>query len=246
MSTRLDFAAMTDERLSAVLWDMDGTLIDTEPLWIAAEHALLDQYGIEMGPDIPEQLIGSGLRDAAELFRGLGVPLSHEQIIDAWLASVIAGASSTPPMWRPGALELLASLREAQIPCALVTMSYRSLADEVVKLLPPGTFAAVITGDAVAHEKPHPDPYLRGAAALGVSIGACIAIEDSPTGLRSAVSSGAVSLGVPNLLPLDHAPSHALLPTLAGESAASFGARFQALRQTDPTTGTLTAGAHCA
>lgn len=244
MATRLDFHAMTEETLAAVLWDMDGTLIDTEPLWIAAEHGLLDRYGIPMGEDIPEQLIGSGLHDAAELFQRLGVPLTQEEIIHTWLTSVIDGLRAAAPRWRPGAVELLQSLREAGIPCALVTMSFRSLAEEVIGLLPPGMFSAMITGDAVAHEKPHPDPYLRGAAALDVSIRDCIAIEDSPPGLRSAVASGAVSIGVPNLIPLDQTPTHALLPTLEGESAATLTSRFHTLRQTEPSAQPFDPGTH--
>ena len=114
----------------------------------------------------------------------------------------------------PGAVELLAALGRAGVPCALVTMSWRRLADEVVNLLPAGTFAATIVGDEVSAGKPDPAPYLAAAAALGVEPARCIAIEDSPTGLRSAESAGCRSLAVPNLLTLPEAPGRTLVTSL--------------------------------
>ncbi|MCA0346735.1 MAG: HAD family phosphatase [Actinobacteria bacterium] len=226
---------MTSDTLAAVLWDMDGTLIDSEPLWIEVELAMLRRYGLEMSAETHERMIGSGLWEAAEHFRELGVPLSADEIVAEWVESVERGIAETEPQWRPGARELLASLLAAGIPCALVTMSTRSLADAVVAMLPQGTFQAIIAGDEVEHEKPHPDPYLRGAAALGIPTSACLAFEDSPTGLTSAHASGAVAIGVPNMVSLDEAPSHALLPTLAGLDAEMVAAHFARLREQNHT-----------
>jgi len=216
--------------LAGVLWDMDGTLIDSEPLWLEAEHAMLARFGIELTAETRDRLVGIGLWDAAEGFRRLGVPMSADDIVAEWVDGVSRGLAEVGPRWRPGARELLLSLRDAGIPCAVVTMSVRSLAEQVLGLLPEGVFAAVVAGDEVAHAKPHPDPYLRGAAAIGVPIERCLAIEDSPTGLRSAHASGAVAVGVPNLVPLDDAPAHALWTTLGGLDAARLRARFEALR----------------
>lgn len=216
--------------LAGVLWDMDGTLIDSEPLWLATEIAMLDRYGIELGDEARTRLVGSGLWDAAEYFRELGVPMAADDIVAEWVRGVSAGLADGEPAWRPGAVELLASLAEAGIPSAMVTMSVRSLAEQVVALLPEGLFSAIIGGDEVAHPKPHPDPYLRGAAALGVPIEACLAFEDSNTGLRSAWASGAVAIGVPNLIDLGATPSHALWPTLHGLTADELRRRFDALR----------------
>lgn len=223
---------MTSDTLAAVLWDMDGTLIDSEPLWIKVELEMLERYGLAMSEDTHQRMIGSGLWEAAEHFRELGVPLSADEIVAEWVAGVSQGIATTDPHWRPGARELLSSLQEAGIPCALVTMSVRSLAESVVAMLPEGTFRAIIAGDEVEFEKPHPDPYLRGAAALGVPIAACVAFEDSPTGLRSAYASGAVAIGVPNMVPLEGSPSHALEPTLEGLSAHAVEQRYLALRST--------------
>ncbi|UOQ61015.1 HAD family phosphatase [Leucobacter rhizosphaerae] len=226
---------LADAVPSAVLWDMDGTVIDSEPLWLAAELTMLSRYGIELTDDTRDRIVGSGLRAAAALFQELGVPMSSDDIIAEWTAAVIAGLHAGEPAWRPGALELLASLRAAGIPSALVTMAFREIADAVVELLPPGTFVTIVAGDEVAHEKPHPDPYLRGAAAVGVPVERCVAIEDSPTGLRSAHAAGAVAIGVPNLVDLTTAPSHELWPTLAGVDATRLAERFRSLRELSPT-----------
>lgn len=221
---------MRHSELAGVLWDMDGTLIDSEPLWLEAEHSMLHRFGIPLTDETRDRLVGSGLWDAAGHFRGLGVRMSEDDIVAEWVACVSRGIAETEPAWRPGALELLLSLREDGIPCALVTMSVRSLAEQVIAMLPEGVFSAVVAGDEVEHAKPHPDPYLRGATALGVPASDCLAIEDSPTGLRSASAAGAVAIGVPNLVPLDAAPAHALWPTLDGLDAAALRSGFAALR----------------
>src|SRR5690606_19555637 len=108
------------------------------------------------------------------------VPLEPDEIVDRLLDGVIARLHRGIP-WRPGALELLDDLYLAGVPCALVTMSWRRFVDPVLAALPTGTFAVVVTGDEVDHGKPHPEPYLRAAHALGVAPEDCVAIEDSPT-----------------------------------------------------------------
>ena len=225
---------MNVDALAAVLWDMDGTLVDTEPLWLRVELALLDRFGIEPTPALLESLVGSGLWQAAERFRALGVPMSADDIVAEWVTHVSRGIDAGEFTWRPGAKELLASLRLAGIPCALVTMSTRLIAERVVAMLPDGTFAAMITGDEVEHEKPHPEPYLLGASALGVRIDRCIALEDSPTGLRSAVTAGAVAIGIPNILPLENEPAHEIRETLATIDAQSLAQQFLVLIGEDP------------
>ena len=122
--------------------------------------------------------------------------------------------------WQPGAVELLGELRDAGTPCALVTMSYASLANAVVDQLPAGTFAAVITGDQVAFGKPHPDPYLRAAAALGVAPEDCVAIEDSPTGVASAEAAGCHTLAVPHVAQVEAAPGRTIVDGLVDIDAS--------------------------
>lgn len=225
--------APTPTRPAAVLWDMDGTIIDTEPLWIRTELAMLDRYGITMVPEVEHALIGSGLTAAAEMFQQLGVPLTVDEILAEWSAGVISGIRETEPVWMPGAIEMLTALRAADVPNVLVTMSLRSIVDAVFELLPDGLFAASIAGDEVAHEKPHPDPYIRGAALVGAVAPDCVAFEDSPTGIRSAAASGAVTVGIPNHVPLESAPAHELWETLAGcdaDTVSETWARHRATR----------------
>lgn len=223
---------------AAVLWDMDGTLIDSEPLWLETELQMLRRYGLELTDELRDSLVGSGLQTAARLFQDLGVPLSSDEIIGEWTAGVIAGLRAEVPQWRPGALELLASLRDAGIPFGLVTMAVREIADAVLALLPEGLeFASVLGGDEVTREKPDPEPYVLGARMLGVRIEDCVALEDSGTGVRSARASGAVTFGIPNLLPLDAAPAHELWPTLAGVDADHLTQRFRLYASAEHTTG---------
>jgi HAD superfamily hydrolase (TIGR01509 family) len=118
--------------------------------------------------------------------------------------------------WRPGAQDLLSALGFCGVPCALVTMSYRRLADAVLAGLPPRTFAAVVSGDDVARGKPHPEPYLTAAARLGVPPSACLAIEDSPTGIASAQAAGVPVLAVPLQVPIPAAAGRQVVGTLSG------------------------------
>lgn len=204
---------------AAALWDMDGTIIDTEPAWMRTELAMLERYGLALPQGFIERLVGQGLTVAASLFTEIGVPLSVEAIIDEWADSMVAKVRESAPAWMPGAVELLESFRANGIPNVLVTMSVRRIADAVVEQLPPGTFAAVIAGDEVAHEKPHPDPYLRGAAAVEVLAEHCIAFEDSRPGTASAAAAGAFVVGVPNIVSLEGSAAHTVLPTLGGVDA---------------------------
>lgn len=221
---------MTVDTPAAVLWDMDGTLIDSEPLWLKTELEMLERFGLSMSAETHQRMVGSGLWEAAAHFRELGVPLSEDEIVAEWVDGVAHGLAHTTPEWRPGARELLASLQASGVPCALVTMSVRSLAESIVAMLPAGTFQAIIAGDEVEHEKPHPDPYLRAAATLGVRISDCVALEDSPTGVTSAHAAGAVTIGIPHLVPLGHAPAHALIPSLEGVDAAALARQFHEAR----------------
>ena len=184
---------------------MDGTIVDTEPYWIATEYELVAEFGGDWDDDKAHSLVGKDLRDSAAIIRDRGgVDLSIDDIVNRLLDGVIARVQQHVP-WRPGARELLAAVQKAGVPNALVTMSWTRFAHAVVGALPPGTFDVVITGDEVSQGKPHPEPYLAAAAKLGVRASDCAAIEDSPTGVRSAVAAGCRTFAVPNVV--DIAPS---------------------------------------
>ena len=199
---------------AAVLWDMDGTLVDTEPYWIAAEYALVEVFGGTWSDEHAHALVGNALIDSARYIREHGgVDLDPPEIVTRLLADVVAATQREIP-WRPGALALLAELREHAVPCALVTMSYVELARTMIDQLPDGTFAAVVTGDQVNDGKPHPEAYLTALDRLGASAAGSVAIEDSPTGVRSAEAAGCLVLGVPHRVPIEPGPGRVLIDSL--------------------------------
>lgn len=219
---------MSTNRPAAVLWDMDGTIVDTEPLWVEAEGQLLEEWGISIAGIDLERWIGIGLEDLAHEFQGLGVRLPAGDIVMDLTERVRGLMVTHGPVWRPGARELLATLVDDGIPNALVTMSLRSHAEEIIALLPTGTFAHVLGGDDVPRPKPFPEPYLYAAAAFDVAPTECVAIEDSITGCTSAYAAGAFTVGVTNLIDLSAAPAHAILPSLRGVSSLSLTELFRA------------------
>jgi HAD superfamily hydrolase (TIGR01509 family) len=199
---------------AAVLFDMDGTLVDTEPYWFEAEHEVVGRHGDRWDDDKARSLVGLDLRESARRMQDLGgVRLAVDDIVEELLDGVLRRVRRRIP-WRPGARELLAELTAAGVPCALVTMSWRRFAGAVVDALPPGSFAAVVTGDEVRHGKPHPEPYLHAAELLGVEPHRCVAIEDSPHGLRSAVAAGCRTIAVPNVVPIPKSDRYRRVSTL--------------------------------
>ncbi|HET8766468.1 MAG TPA: HAD family phosphatase [Pedococcus sp.] len=210
---------------------MDGTLVDTEPYWIAAEHAIVEEAGGVWSDEYAHELVGNDLMVSAQFIRDNSpVDLDPVQIVDQLLERVIVQVREHVP-WRPGALELLEALAAESVPSALVTMSWRSLADAVVGALPEGTFAAVITGDEVEHGKPHPEPYLAAARALGVEAAECVAIEDSPTGVRSAVGAGVPTLAVPHVVPVPVIAGAVQAPSLRGLTPRDLRTLFDGARR---------------
>lgn len=212
-------APVADASPAAVLWDLDGTLVDTEPAWIAAEAELATMHGVEWTVEDGEAMVGSALPNAAAIMRGRGVHLSDDEIIGFLIERVLTTLGERVP-WQPGALALLTELRDAAVPCALVTMSYRDMADHIVAGAPDGVFGAVVAGDEVAHGKPHPEPYLTAARLLGVDIRRCVAFEDSPTGLAAAEASGARVVGIQSQLPVAARPGRSRLRALDGFTLA--------------------------
>jgi HAD superfamily hydrolase (TIGR01509 family) len=205
---------------AAVLWDMDGTLVDTEPSWMAAEYGLVAEYGGSWSEEQARALVGNPLLVSAESIRREGgVDLPLEVIVERMLDHVVADVRRHLP-WRPGARQLLAALRAAGVPCALVTMSYARLTDAVVSALPTGTFATVVTGDSVLNGKPHPEPYLTAARRLGVATQDCVAVEDSRTGAASAYAAGCAVVAVPHVVPVPPGPGIVVVDTLEGLTPA--------------------------
>lgn len=209
---------MTSSLPAAVLWDLDGTIVDTEPAWQAAEKKLVAEFGHTISEEETLALIGAGLWSSAEYFRReKGVPLDHQEIIDRMTDEVIAFLAREVP-WRPGALDLLAALRERGVATALVTMSIRPMAAAVVDAIPFDAFDVVVSGDMVENPKPYPDAYLMACRMLGVAPEDCVAIEDSHAGTASAVAAGVATIGIPNILELGPDRGYTVWPTLVGRT----------------------------
>jgi HAD superfamily hydrolase (TIGR01509 family) len=209
---------------------MDGTLVDTEPYWMAAETRLVESFGGEWTHQDALQLVGSGLLDSASILQAAGVDMEAQAIVDHLTDAVRHELQSQGVPFRPGARELLSDLRAAGIRTALVTMSLRRMAESVAGLIDFEAFELIVAGDDVENPKPHPEPYLLGAQRLGLDIADTVVIEDSPTGLRAGIASGAVTLGVPHIVPLDGIGAHELWPTLQGRTAHDISALYRAHR----------------
>ncbi len=207
--------------LQAVLWDMDGTIVDTEPYWIQAESELVAAHGGTWIQAQAEGLVGQALTFSARVLQNAGVQLSVRDIIDTLTEQVTAKVRQSVP-WRPGARELLQDLRERGIPRALVTMSEQMVAGEGERQLPEGTFTLMVTGDMVEHGKPNPEAYLLAFEKMSevsrIEKDRVVAIEDSIPGVTAARAAGLVTLGVPHFVPLPPDSANHEWGTLAGRS----------------------------
>ena len=206
----------------AVLWDMDGTLVDSEHYWSISQNRLANQYGAIWTDEDEKSVIGSSLYDSSDLIKQkFGIEdKSVQEIIDHLTDEVIDQLRQVLP-WRPGALELLLELKQAGIKTALVTMSMRRMALAVAESIPFPAFDVVIAGDDVRYGKPHPEPYLTAAEKLGVAPSDCLAFEDSITGLNSAAAAGTHAIGVRNLVELPGGSDRKIIDTLVGLSATN-------------------------
>ncbi|QJA00705.1 HAD family phosphatase [Leifsonia sp. PS1209] len=203
---------------------MDGTLVDTEPYWMASEVELVSSFGGVWTHEDGLQMVGLGLWNSAEILRAHGVDMPADEIVQ-WLTNrVQEKLDSDGVPWRPGARELLADLRERGIPTALVTMSVRRMAEQIVAHIPFEAFDVIVSGDEVTEPKPHPEPYLRAAELLGVDPVDAVAIEDSLVGLSSAVASGAATIGVPHMVAIPESDQHTIWDTLDGKTADDIAA----------------------
>lgn len=215
---------------AAVLWDMDGTLIDSEHYWLSSEQELAESWGGKWSSDDGEKLIGMSLYESTSLIKQkVGIDLTPQEITDI-LTDAVTKKLEANIVWRPGVLNLMAELQSLGIKTALVTMSMRRMALSVAERLPGSKFDAVVAGDDVTRGKPHPEPYLKAAELLGVDIRDCIALEDSLTGLASAEASGAIAIGIPNIVRLPEQEGRIVWPTLHGVTVEDFSDLYREKR----------------
>jgi HAD superfamily hydrolase (TIGR01509 family) len=218
-------------RLQAVLFDMDGTLVETEELWGEAMFELAASLGGRMSDDARAATVGTSMRVAMEILHAdLGIRRTEAELHAdaAWVERRTAELMAGGVAWRPGAPELLRSVRAAGLATALVTTTPRALADIVLRSIRDGLgedpFDITVCGDEVPARKPDPAPYLQAMESLGVEPGECVVIEDSQAGITAGLASGAAVLGVPAVQAVAPEPGLTLRDGLVGVGLAELAA----------------------
>ena len=187
--------------LRAVLWDMDGLLVDTEPVWTVAEEELATELGGVWNAQLKASIVGTRLDVAVPtILEHYGHPTGPDDVAraSAWLLGRMVELFDAEPVVLAGVRELLAELRSAGVPVALVSSSYRVLVDAVLRH-ELGPFVVTVAGDEVRHGKPHPEPYLTAAGRLGVAPAECVVIEDSVAGVLAGEAADCGVVAVPSV-----------------------------------------------
>jgi HAD superfamily hydrolase (TIGR01509 family) len=216
---------------SAVLFDMDGTLIDSEHLWLAGERAVMRELGAPWTSADQAFCLGGPIERAVEyMLAKAHSDESHAAVLERLLVVMGDLYTSTPLQWQPGARSLLIDALDNNVPTALVTASWRRIID-VVELavnsdIGRRAFAFTIGGDEVGETKPHPEPYLAAAQALGCEPKMCLALEDSPPGARSAHAAGCKVIAIPHITAIEEEIDLLTVETLLGHTLQSLWAKF--------------------
>lgn len=210
---------------SAVLWDLDGTLLDSEKLWDIPLFELTEKLGGQLSAATRQRMVGTNVMVTLRLLYaevGMESP-SADQLADgaAWIERRMAEVFQGDLPWRPGAASALAAVRASGVPTALVTSTERGLTEIALDTIGRSMFDATVCGDEVGGlNKPLPEPYLKAARLLGVDPTASVAIEDSPTGTTAAVAAGCTVLVVPCEVPVEPGERRVFRESLEGVDLA--------------------------
>lgn len=219
---------MTDSLPGAVLFDMDGTLIDSEPLWLQSEYAIMASLGGEWTDEDQAACLGGPLEYAVDYMIAKAGSGHDPGAVMLQLLGIMENLLRTTPLvWQPGARALLMDARAQGLPTALVSASWNRLIDAVRDRIETDightAFDVVVAGDDVTDSKPHPESYLTAARALGVSPEDCLVLEDSPTGVASGIAAGCTVVAIPHLRSIDVAGAH-VVASLEGSTVAALWA----------------------
>jgi HAD superfamily hydrolase (TIGR01509 family) len=212
------------ERVSAIVFDCDGLLVDTEPAWTVGEVAIFAENGFEFGPAQKELVIGKSISAATDVMAEyFGRPEIGPQLIDHLIELVeeqlLRGVAPLP-----GVLDLLDAIGD-RVPLAVASNSSRRFLD--VSLAGSGLadrFETTVSADDVVHHKPHPELYLLAFDRLGAEPTRGVAVEDSETGIASARASGAFVLTVPSF-PASNPDGDHIAASLADPDVLEWGSR---------------------
>ena len=225
--------------MQAVLFDMDGTLVDSEKLWDISLAALYKELGGTLSQDVRVSMVGGSAEDTIRtVYTDLGLEQDPSAMADSdrWLHDYTAQLFDGGLPWCDGARELLEALAAEGTPMALVTNTQRALTDRALNSIGHHYFSATVCRDEVPRGKPAPDAYQRAAALLGLQPDSCLAIEDSVTGTTAAEDAGCPVLVVPNDVAVPRGPRRRHISSLAdvgvadlrrvfGELTSEFGER---------------------
>ena len=216
---------MTSRHFEAVFFDMDGTLVNTEPYWLRAETSLMAEFDYQWTPEDQRHCLGGPLPRVGEYMRsitGRGDALFYVNELISRVEKLFHEGTD----FMPGAEALMLDLAKGGIPLGLVSASPRVLVDATLKAIPTGIFAVSVSSDDVIKSKPDPEPYVKAAASLGVDIANCLVLEDSLTGISSAQASGAYTLAIPHIVQVTpHDRTH-VIETLEGLDSQALNQLF--------------------
>jgi HAD superfamily hydrolase (TIGR01509 family) len=206
--------------LAAVLFDMDGLLVDTEPLWFAVETEVMGRLGGAWSAADQARLVGGSLQTTLDYLLARATRPVPRDVLARWmLDGMVSRVTGSPVTLRPGAASLLAEVAAAGMPYALVTSSERVIM-EAVFAVTGVRFPVTVCAEDVTRIKPDPEPYLLATKLLAVDPARCVVLEDSPNGVASAEAAGCRVVAVPNVTPVPPAPGRVVVGSLAGLSLA--------------------------
>ena len=206
---------------AAVLFDMDGLLLDSEPLWYAVEEAAVQRLGGTWGPQHQAALIGGTLDASCRYMIELtGADMSVDELSDLLVAEMVSHFRRGSPPLHDGALELVDAVRAAGVRTGLVSSSYRVVIDAALDLLGRERFDVSVAGDEVRRGKPDPEPYRTACERLGVATSATVVLEDAITGVVSAEAAGCSVVAVPSVAPIEATARRPVVARLADVDAA--------------------------
>jgi HAD superfamily hydrolase (TIGR01509 family) len=199
---------------TAVVFDLDGLLVDSEPVWYEVEYAAVERLGGQWSHEHQAACVGGTMdRSCAYIIELTGADIAVDELGAQLFDAMVQRFRDGLPL-QPGALELLDKVAAAGVDVGLVTSSYRVLVDVALDTLGRDRFAVVVTGDEITHGKPHPEPFTTACAALGADPGRVVVLEDAMNGVLSAEAAGCVVVAVPSVAPIPATPRRPVVDSL--------------------------------